>query len=37
VLRFVSTSKERGKVSLSKIEYYNSPHIHNTPQAKEEE
>jgi hypothetical protein len=23
--------KGRGKVSLSRIEYYNSPHIHNTP------
>jgi hypothetical protein len=33
VLRFVSTSKGRGKVSPSRIEYYNFPHIHNTPMS----
>jgi hypothetical protein len=26
-------SKGRGKVSLSRIEYYNFPHIHNTPMS----
>jgi hypothetical protein len=34
VLRSISTSKERGKVSLSRIEYYNSSHIHNTPTSR---